>query len=46
MMCGVVVCVADGWVCSQFGGEGKAVGHVGMGVVSGVLGAGLFGISC
>ena len=44
MMCGVVTCWADAWVCSQYGAEeGKAVGHAVMGVLAGALGAGLWG---
>ncbi|PVH89616.1 hypothetical protein DL98DRAFT_579402 [Cadophora sp. DSE1049] len=48
MMCGVVVCLTDAWVCVQFGEsavEGKAVGHAFMGGVAGVVGGGLYWVS-
>ena len=45
MMCGVVTCWADAWVCAQYGPEeGKAVGHAVMGVLAGALGAGVVGL--
>ena len=36
MLCGVVTCLLDAWICAVYGGaEGKVWGHVGMGVVTG-----------
>jgi hypothetical protein len=43
LICGVVVAMADAWICAKFGAsEGKAAGHAGMGVVAGVLGGGIY----
>jgi hypothetical protein len=42
-MCGVVTALADAWICFQHNEvEGKAVGHVVMGVVTGLLGVGMY----
>jgi hypothetical protein len=46
LMCGVVVAMADAWICAKFGAsEGKAAGHAGMGIIAGVLGGGMYWFS-
>jgi hypothetical protein len=43
LMCGVVVAMADAWICSKFGAsEGKAAGHAIMGIVAGILGGAIY----
>ena len=43
LMCGVVTCMMDAWICSRYeAAEGKAMGHAVMGVVVGLLGAGMW----
>ena len=43
LMCGVVTCMTDAWICKRYGAtEGKAVGHAVMGVIVGLLGAGMW----
>jgi hypothetical protein len=43
LMSGVVVAMADAWICARFGAtEGKAAGHAIMGTVAGVLGGGMY----
>jgi hypothetical protein len=43
LMCGVMVAMADAWICSRFGAsEGKAAGHTSMGIVAGMLGGGIY----
>ena len=45
LMCGVVTCLTDAWICSRYEpGEGKAIGHAVMGVIAGLLGAGMWWI--
>lgn len=42
-MCGVVTAMMDAWICFQHNAtEGKALGHAVMGVIAGLLGAGLY----
>jgi hypothetical protein len=46
LMCGVVVAMADAWICAKFGTtEGKAAGHAVMGSVTGILGGGMYWFS-
>jgi xanthine/uracil permease len=41
-MCGVATALVDGWVSYTYGGwSGKTIGHIGMGAVVGLAGAGL-----
>ncbi len=44
LMCGVVTAGLDAWICwrAEGKGEGKAGGHLGMGVLVGGLGAGMY----
>ena len=43
LMCGVVTCMTDAWICSRYkAAEGKALGHAVMGVLAGLLGAGMW----
>ena len=43
LMCGVVTCMTDAWICSRYEpGGGKAIGHAVMGVIAGLLGAGMW----
>ena len=45
LMCGVVTCMADAWICVRYKAtEGKAMGHAFMGVVAGLLGAGMWSL--
>ena len=42
-MCGVSTAMLDAWICYQQNGtEGKALGHAFMGVLAGLLGAGMY----
>ena len=43
LLCGVPTCLIDAWICARYGAvEGKALGHAVMGVVVGLLGAGMW----
>jgi hypothetical protein len=43
LMCGVLVAMADAWICSKFGASGgEAAGHASMGIVAGILGGGMY----
>jgi hypothetical protein len=46
LICSVVVAMADAWICAKFGAtEGKAAGHAVMGIVTGILGGGMYWFS-
>jgi hypothetical protein len=46
LICGVLVAMVDAWICAKFGAtEGKAAGHAVMGIVTGILGGGMYWFS-